>query len=755
MPDYEEDKKKDEPKGEDAPGKLSKAKTQQILEESKKRFKLCEEAEKDQREVSLEDLNFRAGKQWPEAIKQRMLRERKPCLTINVLPARERQVLNEMRQNRPAVKVSPIDGQATQDTADVLQGLIRHIEDDSDADSATDTAAAGQLRIGFGYERIITEFESPDSFDQVIKIERIRNAFDVYLDPFAQKADCSDAKHGHVFCNYSKAEYKHDFPNSELASLDNWSEIGGQHQPGWIDSEGARVAEYFCIEYDEDTAVQVQNAAGEKRSMLQSDYEKLPAKVRKMAKVVATRKTELPVVHWYKHNAIEILDHEIWPGQWIPIIKYMGDEVDVDGKVTLEGMVRHAKDPMRMQNYMASKEVMAIALAPNAPWVAAEGQTDQHPEWKDANTENYSVMIYGPSPALPNAGPPTRQVAEPPIQAITEARMHFVDDLKAVTGIYDAQLGAKSNEVSGTAIGQRKSQGQLSNFHYADNASRAIKFRGRQLIDLIPKIYSGPRMIRIIGEDLTQKVVKVNQEFQLADGSKQKYDLATGRYGVTVSAGPSYQTRRQETAQNMLDLTKAYPQLVQIAGDIIVGELDFPGHERLAERIKKTLPPGLADDPTDSDPKTQLASAQAKLQQLGQQHEQLVQALQHEIQLRETKSVEVQGKAQIEMAKIQANKEIELWKLANARDIAEITTKAQDLRERVKLDAAMDREQHIAAHDIALQKDQQSHEQDLAQQQAAQAQQQQATQIGADQQKQSTQISADQQAQQAQTDQTE
>jgi Phage P22-like portal protein len=735
--DYEEKDSADEKPAETGRKKPGKRETERILEESKKRFKLCEEAEKDQRQVSLEDLNFRAGDQWPEAIKQRMLRERKPCLVINVLPATERQILNEQRQNRPSIKVSPVDGQADEDTADVLQGLIRHIEYDSDAESAYDTATASQVRIGFGYVRLITEYESPDSFRQVIKIERIRNAFDVYLDPFAQKADCSDAKHGHIFCTYSKNEYKQEFPDSELSSLDNWMELP-QGKDNWLTGDGARIAEYFCIEYENDIALELTNPAGETRNMFKSEYDDLPPKVRKRAKITGQRKTQRPVVHWYKHNAIEILEHEIWLGQWIPIIKFMGDEVDVDGKVTLEGVVRHAKDPMRMQNYMASKEVQAIALAPNAPWVAAEGQTEQHPEWKDANNEMYSVMVYNPVAANGQpVGPPTRSVAEPPIQAITEARMHFADDLKRVTGIYDAQLGAKSNEVSGLAIDQRKTQGQLSNFHFVDNGSRAIKFLGRQLIDLIPKIYTEAQEIRIIGEDGAQKVVQVNQTFLQKDGSPKKYDLTIGRYDVAVSNQPSYQTRRQESAANMLQLTKAYPQLVQIAGDIIVGAMDFPDHERLAERIKKTLPPGLADDPNDTDPKTQLASAQAKLQRLGMQHQQLVTALQHEIQLRETKQVEMNSRKDIEGLKIQGNLAAQKMENDLKIAIAEIQTKAQIASERQAFVGEFEQQMHSQAHDVALAAQQHSQAQDLAAQQAQAAQQQQSTQIGADQQKQS------------------
>lgn len=759
MADYaseEQDEEKSSPG--DRSDLPTKKEQERIIEESGKRFKLCEDAEHELRELSLDDLKFRAGDQWIESIKARRIAKKKPWLTLNYLPTREKQILNEYRQNRSAIKVNPVDGKADPDTADVLGGIIRHIEYDSSADDIWDTALASSTRGGFSFVGLMTEFESPYSFQQVIKIRGFRNPFQVYLDCTAQKPDRSDAKFGHIFETYTKEEYQFEFPDSDLASLDSWGRTGN-HDPEWLSKDSVRIAEYFYFDYEDDKIYLVRNRAGEQRTMRGTEFEKLSPKAKKVLKVLDERDTKIPSVKWCKHNPLELLNATKWLGKWIPIIPILGDELDVDGKLILEGMIRHAKDPMRMQNYMSSAMVEAIALAPTAPYVAVAGSTEQHPEWKDANNENYSVLIYDPININGNPSErPQRQSVEPSIQAITQARAQFADDFRQITGIHEAQLGAPSNEKSGTAINARKSQGELSNFHWIDNCTRARKFLGKQMLDLIPKVYSTAQEIRIVGDDGAQKVVKVNQEFALADGSKKKYMLDLGRYDLTINNQPSYATRRQAAVDSMLDLTRSYPQIAQIAGDIIVGAMDFPDHEKLAARLKKALPPGMADDPTDTDPKNQLMQEQAKNQQLQQQQQLLTQALQHEIQLRETKQVEMSSKADIEKAKIDANERIEILKLTVQRDIAEITTKAQDARERMKLDAALDQSLHVAAHEVATTAGDRQHAKELAAQQAQAAQQQQAQGAAqaqesqaSDQQFQAQQ--AEQQAQQAEADQ--
>lgn len=685
-------------------------KDKKILAEAKKRFELCQDAEKKGRELALEDLKFRAGEQWPQAIKDQRAAEGKPCLTINVLPARERQILNPQRQNRSAIKVSPVDDKADPETAEVIQGIIRHIEYDSNADVAYDTAFASAVRIGFGYIQLMTEYESPDSFDQVIKIQRVRNPFTVYIDPTCQEVDCSDAEFAFVVDTLTKEEFKREYPDSDLASMDDWRSVGDA-TPEWLSESGVRICQYIYKDTEKDTLLRIRNAAGEERTVYKSALpdDDLPEGVT----VVNERATEVTTVRMCKHSAIEVLEKADWPGKWIPIVKVQGDELDVDGKVVQEGMIRHAKDAVRMSNYMASAQVEAIGLAPKAPWVVAAGQIEDYPEWKTSNTANHSALRYKPISVEGTMVPaPHREIAEPAVAAIAQARMLFNDDLKAVQGIYDAQLGQRSNESSGRAIDSRKVQGEVANFHFIDNLGRARKFLGLQIVDVFQKVYTGPRVLRMIGEDDTQETVKINQKF-MQGGIEKIFDTTVGKYDVTISSGPSFETRRQEAAETMLELRKANPNAPPIYDDLIFQNMDFPGHEEMAARAKKALPPGLADD-DQSDPKVVAQQAQAKLQAVLQQHQQLTQALGQANDIIKTKQIEAQGRTDIahlqEVSKQAIVKMQEATKLA----VAQINASKDANQAFAERELEQYKILHNSAHDVALTAMQQAHAADQA-----------------------------------------
>lgn len=636
---------------------------QRILD-AQARFKLADEAEREIRVEALDCLRFRKGDQWNPGVKALRLAENRPCITLNTLPAKEHQILNDQRQNRPAILVSPVDDNADPDTAEIIQGLVRHIEYDSNADVADDTALASAVRGGWGYVRIDLEYEDPKGFEQVIKIRRLRNPLSVYKDPFSTEPDGSDSDWYEVVCDYNKDEYKREYPNSELSSFDDWGGIGNT-SPTWLGDDHVRVVEYFYREKKQETLLVIQDAKGQ-RTVLKSELEE-GAKY----KVIRKRETTITTVKWCKINAIEILEETEWPSQWIGIVPLYGDELYIDGKLYLEGMINHLKDPCKMANAMASSQLEAIALAPKAPWLAAAGQIEGFEDiWQTANTKTHGVLPYN---ALDVGGKqvpePKRIIEEPAIQAITEALVQFKELEKDITGIHDAQLGIRSNEQSGVAIDARKVQGEVANFHFADNARRTKRHVGRIILDLIPKIYDTERVLRIIGEDGTQKTVRVNQNknpnYQAPDPNAQNpeaakvekiYDLTVGKYDVTVSSGPSYNTKRQQSVASMLDLAKSYPPLVQIAGDLMVNRMDWPGHEEIAERLKRALPPGMADPEDGQEPIP--PQAQQQLAQQGQMIEAMTAALKEAQQKIEGKQLELESGERIAMANNQTKERI-------------------------------------------------------------------------------------------------
>jgi hypothetical protein len=669
---------------EHAQAEAAKADQAKLLATAKERFALALEAESENRAEALLDDKFAAGEQWDDHVKRERQADGRPCLVVNRVNQSLQQITNDQRQNRPSIKVHPVDDQADVETAKAIQGIIRHIEYNSSADTAYDSAFDQAARGGWGYFRIVTDHRDARSFEQEIFIKRIRSRFEVAFDPASREPDGSDASFAFIEEIIPRSDYEALYPDSELASSSEWAALENQ-SGAWVSKAGARVVEYFYKDTREDTLLQLSNGETHLDSELDENARILLAHAG--VSIVKSRKTRVPVVKWCKFNGAEILSQTDWPGKYIPIVPVYGAESVIDGKRILSGLVRNSKDPQRMYNYMVSAEAESIGLAPKAPFIGYAGQFEgREAEWELANRRNRAYLEVNPTSINGQIAPlPQRNVFEPAVQAITQARMMAADDVKAATGIYDASLGAKSNETSGIAIQRRNTQAQTANFHFVDNLTRSLRHAGRILVDLIPKVYDTTRAARIIGEDGEQKVVTVNA-VPPADGSKPAeplYALDSGTYDVTVDVGPSYASKRQEAAASMADLTRAYPQLMQVAGDLLIKNLDWPGASDLAERIKKTIPPNLLDD-GKGQPQVP-PQIQAQLQQQGAMIEHLSQELHNSAQVLEQKRMELESRERIEMEKLRVQLIIESEKLDAKHALESFNAELSQLEQRLKL----------------------------------------------------------------------
>jgi PAS domain-containing protein len=668
---------------------------EKLLEIAKARFKVCVEAESENRTKAADDRKFRAGDQWPDDVKAARDADGRPCLTINKMPQFEQQVTNDQRQNRPAIKVHPVDDVADPKTAKVHQGLIKHIEVSSGADTARDTAFENAVRGGYGYYRIVTEYLSPDSFEQEIRVKRIRDADTVYLDPNHQEPDGSDAEYGFIFERKPKDLYIDEYGESKLAKTGEW-DLGVSSVPDWVEQDTVLIAEYFYKEYETKTLALLsdgqvmEKAEAEKyiasRAVQATDEAGQPiGEPAPDVSIVRERTARTPSIKWCKLNGVEILSQTDWPGRWIPILPVYGAEIVVDGKLIRESLIRHAKDPARMYNFMRSNEAETITLAPKAPWVIEEHQLEGYEhDWATANKKNHAFLKYkAHSVNGTPIPPPQRQAFEPPIQAVTQASMLAADEVKATMGLYDASLGNRSNETSGIAIQRRNQQAQTSNFHFTDNLNRTIRHEGRILLDLIPHIYDTARTARIIGEDGEQDVVQLNQEYQDKSGETVKHALGVGKYDVTIDTGPSYQTRRQEAQVFMQDMVKAYPATMQVAGDLVLKNSDVPGAADLAERFKKTIDPKLIGD--NKGAANIPPEAKAQMEQMGGMIEQLTRKV-NELQTeRETKLLELESRERIESMKIEAQVALKMAELDQRDSLALLQNQIDEINQRQAL----------------------------------------------------------------------
>jgi len=601
-----------------------------IVDLARQRFQLAKDALDRSRIQSVEDTRFVMGDsdngwQWPEQV--RLLREgsQRVVLTVNVTAQHCNQIINQIRQNRPSAKVLPVDSGADVKTAELLGGLLRQIQSHSRADDAHDIAAEHAIYGGEGYWRVLTEYESPKSFKQRIRIAAITDPTMVYVDPHTQAPDKSDAEWGFVVEDITKEQCKRDHPDIDPTS---WVQDG---QSGWVTTDTIRRAEYFWCEYVKDEALLLIDGQEILRSDLQG--QELPD-----GAIVDKRVTFRKQWWWAKllGGETEPLDKKEWPGSYLPIISCIGKEINVKGQIVRKGIVRDLKDPARMVNYSYSAAVESVALQNDVPYIAAaESIKGYETEWGQANRTTAAYLPFNAydddDRQLP---PPARQ--QPAIMPSAQVQMLelSVEQMRAASGQQNANFGIRSDAQSGIGIQRLKQQGEVATFHFPDNLSRALRYEARVILDLVPKIYDTKRVIRVLGLDGDVDVATLDPEQQqaymekmnaLAKDAEKIFNPNVGEYDVVIDTGPSYATQRQEAFQAMTELASQRPELLQIAGDIIMRAADFPMAQELAERLKKTIPPQLLED----EGKNQQIppQVQAQLEQMQQQMEQMKQML--------------------------------------------------------------------------------------------------------------------------------
>jgi len=623
------------------------------LSEIREIYKDCQNAWSKNHDRFREDYRFcRLGEQWHEADKKARKEANRPCLTINKVNPVVKQIVNDGRQNKPAIKVRPADDTADPETAEVMSGLIRNIEQTSGADAAYDTALDHAASGGFGFLRVVIDHAYDDSFDLDILIKRVNNPLNVLGDPWSTEVDSSDWNHAFVTETMALDVFKQRYPDADPTSWD-----ADNPDVKTDDGEDVTVAEYWCRKDVEKTIVRLSDGhvMGEAEYAAQKDVlDALGVTVTQSRKVKAKRVYQKIV------NGGEVLVGEKdekgnWPGKYIPIIPVYGDEIlDSDtGERIFVSAIHYAKDAQRMFNYWRTVTTELVALAPRVPYIGPEDafNGEDSAKWESANNGNYAYISYKGAVA------PQRQPigSEVPAGALQEA-LSAADDVKATTGLYDASLGARSNETSGVAIERRKMEGDTATFNFTDNLSRAIRHTGRILIDLIPKVYKQDRVIRVLGEDGQAQNVKLGPAQPTPEGVNQPgmpktyagvYDLAAGKYDLVVDSGPSYSTRRVETAEQIMALIQNAPDVAVKIGDILAKNLDWKDADLIAERLKPS-----SEQQIPPEVQAQIEEGKMMLDKLSKENEQL-------------RNSELKAASDYEKAKTdQASNELERQRLA-------------------------------------------------------------------------------------------
>jgi len=638
------------------------------INEAIKFWRLVNDADSNNRAEALNDIKFAAGDQWPVEIQNSRNVEARPCLTINKIDAYIRQVTNQQRQQRPRLKVQAVNNLADYKVAQVIEGIMRHIEVNSNADTAYDTAFDYAVRMGWGYWRINTRYTSEDSFDQEIYIDTIDNPFTVYFDPNSVLPDGSDAERCLITTVMDKKIFREHYPNADDgASFAQRST--GDDTASWVTKEDIRLAEYFYIEREKAKLYLLSDGS---RHFADSNsfFERVEAAG---LTVLDQRESFRKAVKWVKMTAMEIIEEKTWAGKYIPVVPCYGAQVIVDDKRKKYGLVRFAKDPQRMYNFWRTSMTESIALAPKAKWLLAEGQDEGHEsEWALANIKSSPVLRYkqkdidgAPAPV------PQRLQPEPPPMGIMEAAGAISADLQMVLGILDPNQ-LPSGNISGKALAGQQNQVDLSNFHFYDNMTRSIRHTGKIILDLVPKIYDTQRVMRIIGSDGQPSMETINEQKTTDDGIQTVLnDVTVGEYDVVMDTGPGFMTKRQQAVDALMPLM-AKPELFNVAGDLVFRNMDFPGADVIADRLAAMNPLAQIDEKSDVPPQVQMELAQAK---------KTVQDMQNQMAAMQ---LAMQQRADIEQVKQDAETKRELMrqtaKAHNTETMAEVKVNDQNTR---------------------------------------------------------------------------
>jgi len=601
-----------------------------VVSEARDRLARAIEYESNIREQAADDVRFLSGEQWPQKVRQEREEDGRPVLTINKLPQYVEQVVGEERQNRPSIKVVPSSGVSVPktknlrgdkgyDLAEIYTGLIRDIEQRSAADQAYDWAFQQSVEHGFGHWRVLTEYSGDDSFDQDIRIKRIRNAFQVYWDPVSEEWDKSDAQWCIVSSEIHKNDFRARWPDSSMAALEG---AEGDWTVHWFHDELVRIAEYWRKVPHTKTLHLLSDGAvvdGEKWVKIGDEL------AEQGITSIRERRVKSYKIEWRLMNGVEVLEGpKDWPGQYIPIVTCYGRELFVDGRPEYRGIIRHAKEPQRMFNFWRTSSTEQVALAPKVPWVVSDDQIDGFEDlWVHANTKNYSYLPYRHTGAPPPQRPTMPQI---PPGAVNEA-LSAGEDIKAAVGMYNPSVGNREDTASGIAIERLQRKADTATFSFIDNLTRAIRHTGKILIDLIPRVYDGERIVRIAAWDETEDFVEINKTVldEQTGETVVMADLSVGRYDVRVRAGPSYATQREEAQDGMLQFIQTVPDLAAQVADLFAEAMDWPNADKIAKRLKKALPPAMLepgeldeeDQPPPPEPtpaeQAELAKAEAEM----------------------------------------------------------------------------------------------------------------------------------------------
>ena len=619
-----------------------------LIKQARKDFKRCEDWESLARTHFVDDMKFGNGDaynqyQWENSIRSSREAAKKPMLTVNKTNVHCMHIVNDARQNKIGIMVRPVGGDATEKAADLLEGIIRHIEYRSKAQLAYDAAVYNSVFGGWGYIRVMTDYCDETSFNQDIFIKRVADPLTIYLDPDIQEYDGSDAKFGFVYENMLRTDFEAKYPQhkdlADMASFDG--------EDGWVTEDHVRVCEYWRKGEKTDELMQLMDGKVLLKSSIPPGMEDMLQFATDETGKPRSRKVATPEIEWFKIAGSKVLERRAWPGKYIPIARVIGQETVIDGRMDRKGHVRALMDPQRMYNYHTSGSVEFVAAQTKTPWLIADEAITDVDIWKRANLDTATYLPWKHIDENGNLIPKPERI-QPPVAAggHIEGMKVAQEEMMLVSGQYQAIMGEASNETSGKAINARQRQGENATYHFIDHLALAVTHVGRIVLDLIPYIYDTKRVLQIMGVDDSLKMIMIDpkapQPAQIDPKAEDEdwnaeqvaaiLNPNVGRYDVISDVGPSYGTQRQEAFNAFSQILAQNKEAFSLVGDLWADSADFPGADKMAKRLKNLVPSQAKGGPSP------------EMQAMQQQFQQIAQAGQEEIQQLQAALQEAQQK---------------------------------------------------------------------------------------------------------------
>jgi hypothetical protein len=605
---------------------------EEFLRYVRETFDKDKEADDQNRREMIEDARFVAGEQWESQIRTARDAKNKPTLTINRLPAYVAQLVGNRRLNDTGIKIIP-DAGGTKKIAELREGLVRSIQKNSRAQHVYDTAFQQQVIGGLGNFQIHLDYAHDDVFEQDIRIVAISNVLSVVWDRTSVEPSGADAEHVFVTDKIPRKDFEKRYPKAVATDFDGMaSEVRGH---GWDTQEAVQVVSFWRMRSRERTVALMQNGDVQDVTDMELD-DWWDGAAQDANGFPMVREVQRKYAEMYLCTSTDILagPYEL-PIQRVPVFKVTGWELFIEGDRKRWGLIRFLRDPQKLHNYWRSTIAEKLVGSPKAKWIAAssavEGREDQ---WRNSHLSDDPLLIYNAeSGAAPDRVNPVQMEA-----ALIQEAGIASQDIRDVSNIHEANLGQKSNEVSGRAIMARQRVGEVGTVIYQDNLNIAIEEAGKVINQLIPFVYDSPRIIKVLGTDMqSEELVQIN------DPANPESDITVGKYAVAITTGPSYTTRRVEAREEMMAMVNAMPDTMRVAADKIVEAQDWPGADEIAQRLRTQLPPNMVSPEDMSEEEQQAMAQQAEQAQMQQQIE--MQKLQLDMMLTQAKIAEANARA--------------------------------------------------------------------------------------------------------------